>query len=159
MLLTVILTAIVLVSTNVALYFVVKRRLNDGFRSFFAPRGEQLSEFAELVGVITDQAASKNAQSLKAVFMGQNSVVSKNSARLETAIETDLVTQQAPLLGMGINMFPQLQKLVTKNPGALQMLASFMKGQGQKDQLGGDNQLIQTADDNGQKQTQDVFKY
>ena len=130
MILTIILTAIFLVLVNVALFFVVKRRLNAGLHAFFAPRGDNLSEFAELIGVITDQAAAKNAQSLKAVFMGQNSVVSKNSGRLETAITTDLVSQQSPILGMGMSMFPQLQKLVSKNPGALQMLATFMQSQG-----------------------------
>jgi hypothetical protein len=130
MLLTVILTAICLISANVALYFIVKRQLSVSIRSFLVPRGENQSEFAELIGIITDQGASKTAQCLKAVFMGQNSVNAKNSTRLETALTTDLVSQQAPLLGMGMSMFPQLQKLVTKNPGALQMLTSFMQGQG-----------------------------
>ncbi len=130
MIITIILTAILLVSANVALYFYVNRRLNRGLQSFFAPRGDKPSEFAELVGLVTDQSATKNAQCLKAVFMGQNSVTSKNADKLETALTTDLVTQQSPLLGMGINMFPQLQKLITKNPGALQMLSAFMQGQG-----------------------------
>ena len=108
----------------------MKRRLSRGLQAFLAPRGENQSEFAEIIGVITDQAAAKNAQSLKGVFMGQNSVAAKNAARVETALTTDLVSQQSPMLGMGMSMFPQLQKLVTKNPGALQMLATFMQGQG-----------------------------
>lgn len=130
MILTIILAVITLVLTNVGLYFVVKRRLSRGLHAFFAPKGDQLSEFAEIISVITDQAAAKNAQSLKGVFMGQNSVAAKNSARVDTAITTDLIGQQSPMLGMGMSMFPQLQKLITKNPGALQMLASFMQGQG-----------------------------
>ena len=156
MLLTVILTAIFLVSANVALYYVVKRRLTTGLQSFIAPRGDNPSEFAELIGVITDQAATKNAQSLKGVFMGQNSVVSKNAARVETALTTDLVSRQSPMLGMGMSMFPQLQKLVTKNPGALQMLATFMQGQGKP---AGDDVPGQELPGNGREvPVSDVFK-
>lgn len=157
MLITVILTAILLIAANVVLYFVIKRRLIAGLHAFFAPRGDNLSEFAEIISVITDQAATKNAQSLKAVFMGQNSVVAKNSGRLETAIATDLVGQQSPLLGMGISMFPNLQKLIIKNPGALQMLATFLQGQGKngKDQ---DNPGILPGNDQTETRP-DVFSF
>jgi len=155
MLLTVILTGICLVLSNVALYLIVKRQFYAGLHAFLAPRGENQSEFAELIGVITDQAASKNAQCLKAVFMGQNSVQSKNSTRLETAITTDLVSRQSPMLGMGMSMFPQLQKLVTKNPGALEMLAKFMQGQGKPGEAG----LLGEIAGNGQEApAPDVFK-
>ena len=136
MILTIILTGMFIVLANVALYIVVKRRLYTGLRSFLAPRGDNPSEFAEIVGVITDQAAAKNAQSLKGVFMGQNSVTAKNATRVETALTTDLVSQQQPLLGMGMTMFPQLQKLILKNPGALQMLATFVQGQGANKEAG-----------------------
>ena len=156
MLLTIILTAICLISANVALYIVVKRRLSAGLRSFLAPRGDNMSEFAELVSVITDQQAAKTAQSLKGVFMGQNSVTAKNAAKVETALTTDLVSQQSPMLGMGMSMFPQLQKLVTKNPGALQMLATFMQGQGPKSE---DGQPGVIPGNGRETAAPDIFKY
>ena len=130
MVLAIILTAIFTLSAQIAVLFYVNRRFTAGLRSYFAARGEHPSEFAELVGLILDQSAAKNAQSLKAVFMGQNSVASKNAGRVETAITQDLVSQQSPLLGMGMSMFPNLNKLINKNPGALAMLSTFMKGQG-----------------------------
>ena len=151
MLITVILTGIFLILAQVALFLVAKRQLHAGLTSFISPRGDNPSEFAEIIGVITDQAATKNAASLKAVFMGQNSVVSKNAERLDNAVATDLVSQQSPMLGMGLSMFPNLSKLVTKNPGALQMLATFMQGPGLSK-----GQEIET--DNGEVH-ENVFKF
>jgi len=155
---TALITTLLLFCALAALFFVAKQRLMAGLQSYFAPKGEDPSEFAELVSLITDQAASKNAQCLKSVFMGQNSVVSKNATKLDAALATDLASQQAPLLGMGLAMFPNLNKLVSKNPGALQMLATMLKGQGEKDGSVGISQQIELAG-NGGLQEPNVFKF
>ena len=152
--LTIILTGFFLLLANVALLWYVKHRFSVGLRSYFAARGDHPSEFASLVGIILDQSAAKNAQSLKSVFMGQNSVSAKNAGRLDQAITTDIIGQQSPLLGMGMSMFPNLNKLITKNPGALEMLASFMKGQGNVD--GGTTQE-RFSPGNGESNTPTLF--
>ena len=154
MILTVVLTAIFFLLANVAVLFYVKRRLTLGLLSYLAARGDRPSEFAELVGVILDQAAAKNAQSLKGVFMGQNSVASKNAGKLDQAVTADMIGQQSPMLGMAMSAFPNLSKLVTKNPGALDMLASLIKGQGKGD---GSDPQQQLGPENGEGKAHTLF--
>lgn len=124
MLLTAILTAFFLLLGNLALLWLVRRSLSV----YFEPQGEKGSEFAQLVDITTTQAATKTAQSLKAVFMGQNSVDTKNATRVAEAVQSDVLTQKSPLLGLAAKQFPDLAKLIANNPGALNMLRSFGGG-------------------------------
>ena len=103
-------------------FFLVYRRAKSRVimlaRSFFeAPDTKTPSDFGRLIDSTAILLAQRFSQSIKATFMGIQSVDSKNETRIEEAIVKDGLTQQMPLAGMVLDSFPSLSKMIRKNPG------------------------------------------
>ena len=129
MLLTIIITGLIISAVNFITLALVSRRFSQEkkvlvgqIRQYFESQAGEPSEFSRLVDIISDRFSFKVAQSLKAIFMGTQSVDSKNAKRLDSALVTDLITQQSPMFGAIAGSFPAVGKLLSKNPNLIPML-------------------------------------
>ncbi|KKM23370.1 hypothetical protein LCGC14_1615900 [marine sediment metagenome] len=137
MILTVALIGSAVVLINVLLILAVYRRFSREkqafiavLQSYFEPHGEDPSEFSKVINIVTDQFGVKMAQSLKSTFMGVQSVDAKNTARIEGAITKDAVSAGSPLLGVAMQSFPALAKLIAKNPALAGQAQTILAGLG-----------------------------
>lgn len=143
MIFTAIILFLSIAAFNVAVLFVVKRRLMTALGRYFEAQGENESQFAELCGLVTDQAAQKTAQSLKAVFMGVESGEGKRNKALDKAAAIDLVSQQYPWLAIAMKSFPSMAKKIMENPDLAAQAMAMMGTKAEKPANGkAETQLI-----------------
>ena len=147
MILTVMIIVATAVMLNILLFFVAYRRISkekEAFiavlRLYFENRGDQPSEFAKFIDILTDQFGAKVSQSLKATFMGVQSVDAKNSAKIEGAITKDVAAAGSPLLGVAMQSFPALAKLIAKNPALAGQAQSILAGLGKPGTMPGNGE-------------------
>lgn len=103
-----------------------KRQLVAVLRAYFETTSEQPSEFSNFIDIVGDRFSSKMAQNLKTVFMGVQSVDSKNLKKLDGALVTDLMAQSSPLLGTIAESFPAVGKMIRKNPNLIPLLQGLL---------------------------------
>jgi len=140
--LTAILTGVLVFLGNILILLIVKRQLDrqksDIFMSlssyFTRKEKETPSDFELQAEAIAQLFASRTANSIKTTVMGMNSVQSKNNAKLDQALSSDLIGIQNPLLGF-LSQLPQTRSLLKKQPGILDFAMSVMN----KNKIPGDN--------------------
>lgn len=139
MILTLTVVCSVLVLSNIFLLFGIRRLINKEKRAiievFESPEFQM--QVAKFVDTMAGTFGTRIAASLKATFMGVQSVESKIQARVEGAITKDLITQNSPVAGIILDKFPAVAKLVHKNPGLLDIVTQYL-GKGKQPE-GGDN--------------------
>jgi hypothetical protein len=130
MILAAILGATLVILGNIALLLVAVRYIEEQkrvaigcmlaykqtFIDFFAPDGDKPSEFALVVDSVSTIAAQRITNTLKASLMGMAGVDARNEKRLEGDLIHDLANNASPLLGIAMDMFPQVGKRLIKNP-------------------------------------------
>jgi len=95
------------------LYVIIKRQIERLIRDFVTSPGQNTpSPFASLVSQIAGVVGGSVAASLKAVFLGVQSVESKNAR----AMESEMIAGQSPILGAIMTSFPAVAKRLAKNP-------------------------------------------
>lgn len=111
--------AVILTGIFVA-YAMIKRKIVRRISAFVSPLGDgQASELAVMINGIVAGIASSTAQSLKAVFMGEQS----GSDRAERRVAADQALS-SPMLSMIAGSFPAVGKMIRKNPA----LAPLVEG-------------------------------
>lgn len=119
--LTGIVTGIVILAGIYIAYSALKRKIWRRITAFVTPSVDgQLSELATMVNGIVAGIASSTAQSLKAVFMGEQS----GSDRAERRAQSDVALSGSPMLSMIAGSFPAVGKIIRKNPA----LAPLIEG-------------------------------
>ena len=134
---TAIITGLVVVVANLALFSLLARRYNRekasllaGLRLYFEAHGDQPSEFSKFLDIVVDRASAKMAQSLKMVFYGTQSGEAKNVKRLDGALVQDLMEAQSPMLATIAQSFPAVGKLIRKNPNLIPLLQGILAKKG-----------------------------
>lgn len=94
-------------------------RVKQFLLDFIAPKGENQSDLANTIGILSSAAGKQIAQEIASKFMGKES----GQSRLENAVQGDMiqdaVASQNPMLGMILSAFPKVAKRAAKNPAAL----------------------------------------
>jgi len=130
MILAAILGASLVILGNIALALVAVRYIEEQKRAaivsmqaykqtfidFFAPDGDKPSEFALVVDTISTIAGQRIVNTAKASLMGMAGVDARNEKRLQGDMIHDLANNASPLLGIAMDMFPQVGKRLIKNP-------------------------------------------
>ena len=139
---TAILIGISVLAANLVLFFLLsfwysrqKARLVAILKGYFeSPAANTPSQFAQLVGVVSDEFGHKIVAHAKGTFMGIQSGEAKNVAKLEGAIASDMLTLNNPLAAGILESFPALAKHLRKSPSLIplaeRLLSSFAKKQG-----------------------------
>jgi len=105
----------------------IKKSVLTSVQAYFNPPDDKTpSEFAGTVNAIADVFITKAMASVKGTLMQQASVAARNSNKIEEAITTDIVGQASPLLGMAMELMPNLRKTVTKKPDLLNYAIPFI---------------------------------
>lgn len=110
------LVACFLVSGLVA-YLLIRRAVRRGIdqmASFFAPNGDQPSQFALVVQMASKMVAAEMTSSIKASLMGQASGISRALSGIQADAVGDAVAAQNPLAGLALEAFPSLKKRLGK---------------------------------------------
>jgi hypothetical protein len=95
---------------------MVKRQFKRVYTQFItAPDAKTPSPLAQTTDAIAGLFARNIVAIFKTSFMGQNSVDSKMTTRMENALAVDAATAGNPILSMLAQM-PTVNKLLTKNP-------------------------------------------
>ena len=95
------------------IYYAIRRKIERVVISFLvSPTPDTASPFALLVSSIAGTFGSEISASLKATFMGLQSVEAKNASRAAAAS----VIQGNPLLTMIISSFPAVGRKLRNNP-------------------------------------------
>ncbi len=116
--------AIVLLLVLGVMFYVVKRKIANIFRGFFeSPNKDVASPFAVLVATIAQTFGTEISQSLKATFMGVQSVESRNNRKAEIAAAAG----SNPLLGVILQAFPALGKRLS-GPVVSALASSLLAG-------------------------------
>lgn len=89
---------------------------------------DQPSQFGSFVDIVTSQLASKIVSSVRAQLNQASGVVSRNDKAVDGALATDILSAASPIAGMALNAFPQLAKLIKKNPSVVGLVLDKMAG-------------------------------
>lgn len=134
MILAAILTGLVTALVLVLALFIIYRVASARFFEFCsAPDDKTPSPLAAIVQSIASVFASALSQSLKAVFMGVESVESKNRGRLQA----DFIADSNPMLGAILSSFPAVAKRIAKQPALAQLAIDLIAKHGAKNGGGG----------------------
>lgn len=128
---------LLLISLNIVVLgcaFYARRTFNREKQSLFnifrlytvAPDKDTPSELFKLTDAMAGIFTARILGSLKASSMQEASVEARNKNSLERALLKDSVLQQNPLFSIALDQFPNLTKLLQKNPGALQAFQGLM---------------------------------
>lgn len=108
-------------------YLAEKRELLLTLKLYFEPQdAETPSQFALLTEVVSERLAQKLVHTMKASFMGMQSVDAKNAGRLESDLLQDVASQQNPALGAILGAYPAVARRLAKNPSLLPLVQSLM---------------------------------
>lgn len=144
---SVLIAALVVLVLLVRAYNHEKRALLETLRLYFEPPDEETpSQFAQLTDAVGQQFSSKLITTLKASFMGMQSVDAKNQARLQGDLVQDLATQKNPMLGALLESFPAIQRRLAKNPSltpVVEQMIAKMTQAGKDKQPKGNNDFAQ----------------
>jgi len=92
---------------------------------------EKPSQVFAFTGVLAKQIAQAAVASVKGTVNQSRAVEARREKSLETAVTSDLISMQSPIMGM-ISQMPQVQALLKKNPNiiplAMQYFASKSQG-------------------------------
>src|SRR5450759_1930470 len=88
----------------------------DAFNAYIAVNGDQPSQFGLVVDAMSTIAAQRIVNTAKASLMGMAGVDARNEKRLQGDMIHDLANNASPLLGIAMDMFPQVGKRLIKNP-------------------------------------------
>jgi galactokinase/mevalonate kinase-like predicted kinase len=113
------------------IFYVAKRQIVKVCRTFIeSPSPDVASPLAFAVTEASRIAGAQVAQSLKAVFMGLESVEAKNTRKLEAAT----IASSSPMVSALVNAFPGLGKRILKNPAlaglAIDVAQKVLAGKG-----------------------------
>jgi hypothetical protein len=119
--------------TQFLLFFLVFRRFEKAKKAliasvkayFEAPDEQTPSEFAGVVNAVADVFVTKAMASIKGSLMQQASVNSRNMKTLEEAAIIDVASQN-DFIGTALETFPNLKKIVSKNPNLLNLAIPFI---------------------------------
>jgi 6-phosphogluconate dehydrogenase len=132
----IILTALLLFLSSLAsgliLLSIVNRFLKqqkqaaiEAVRLYFEPQSpDEQSQFAAFIEIAAGILSSKMIASLKATFMGMQSVDKRNEQRLQTDMFSDMIGAANPLIGSVLDMFPAVKKRLMKNPELAELAIS-----------------------------------
>lgn len=129
---------VALIGVNIALLYLVNKRVSQYkaqftayLQSFFnSPSENEPSEFAKLTTVLIDQLSQRVVMQFKTVLMGVESVQARKAQAVNAALIEDSITNQNPVIGGLLATFPSLAKVLGKNPQGLAAIMSLAGGMG-----------------------------
>ena len=147
---TAIVAALLIILSNIIILLYVKSTIKRNFQAYFeAPDKETPSAFFQLTDMMAKQWAYHIMHQFKSTNAGLASGEARQEKAMSQAIVKDVAQQQNPLLGIALNQFPNLTKLVAKNPELLniaqQVMSNFKnKGGGNHEDIEAVTQLENT---------------
>lgn len=90
------------------------------FQDFTTPDDKGKSALGEFIGSICNQMVTV----FRTSFMGLKSGESRGEQAVMGALMEDTAGQSSPMLAAGLQAFPALRKLISKNPGLLEFALS-----------------------------------
>lgn len=105
----------------------VKRVYNDILDFFTPEKAGEPSPFGKVLKLTSDQFAYKIVDQAKMTLMGMKGNQANQEKAVEGAIAVDALSQ-SPLAATALTAFPELKKLIRKNPGLAEMGISKLLG-------------------------------
>ena len=125
---TALLTGLAVALANILLYLYLKRKIHRSLKLYFEPKSkDEPSEFFQVTDAIAKQVACHTMFFLKQTSAGVASGEARQEKALTGALVKDVAAQKHPLLGLALNQFPNLSKMVTKNPDLLNQLGPLLE--------------------------------
>lgn len=128
-------TAVLLIFLYVLSVIMIKKwiknqenRIVSLAKSYLESHDGEPSEFSKFVDLASKTLASRIMQAARAQLMNMSSIASRQTSAIENAVISDIAGQASPVLGMALDSFPKLAKLVQKNPQLLTLVQSLGQG-------------------------------
>jgi len=127
----IILTGILVILTAILVFLAVFfRKIRDweaALLVFTTPQGkDEASPLSNFIEAAAARAGHSIALELKTTLMGKASGEARRGQAIESAALQDIAGQQSPLLGMAMQMFPNLGRKVARNPALLDQLLKML---------------------------------
>lgn len=100
--------------------FIKVRSVANDIKAFIYPLEEgKPSALAESAQVVADMVARSMVAQVKTTLMGMESGLVRSQKALDGAVVDDMIAQSNPLISGLLSAFPNVRKMIKKNPALL----------------------------------------